>query len=536
MFAFQIKNSEGNMFFRLLKKCEHPGTIIFFSLFILLAGMAVAKYHSLHSTFADLGMFLTHFSKPPDELWRNFVGHARPLMPIWSFLYQLLPENWVPAVILSAQAGALAWPVAGLYRHFGIIPVLAFTLFFPLWYNALFDFHMAHLAVPILFGFFFLERSGRIWSAVFLALFLALVSEPFALQTVACGLYMLVIRKHRLAGFILILGGLSYFFIATHYLIPYFSMGERGGLDSSAFSWLGHSLTDMILFILTKPHIVLAEIISDNAKILYLFCIFGSLAFIPLLRPGILIVALPVIAIALLSRVGNYTGLYYHYTAGLIAPLIMAFAEGLPTARKIWSRLSFQKIPFIPLLFICPLAIHIPLAPSPLSYTFLVKDSWAYSYRAYIPTQRDKMIKEAIHLHVPSEPEVAVSAQNTVNWGYLADRNNYLPFPMGVLEPHRVLMGTNRSLAGLWEFIKTGKMTKAKTKRIWADYVVLDLKRPWFINDQGCSWKNGQCKNKGEFTSKFLALTQRTKELFNTVFEKDGFFVLARKKRLSQTP
>ena len=52
----------------------------------------------------------------------------------------------------------LVLPVIGLYRHFGIIPALAFSFYFPLWYNALFDFHIDHLAIPILFGFFFLNE------------------------------------------------------------------------------------------------------------------------------------------------------------------------------------------------------------------------------------------------------------------------------------------------------------------------------------------------------------------------------------------
>ena len=72
-------------------------------------------------------------------------------------------------------------------------------------------------------------------------------------------------------------------------------------------------------------------------------------------------------------------------------------------------------------------------------------------------------------------------------------------------------------------------MTKAKTEEIWVNYVVLDLKRPWFISDKGCHWQNGQCKDKGEFTSRFISLVQQTKERFDTVFQKDEFYILKRK-------
>lgn len=510
-----------------------PGFCLSLALSAFLTSMAVAKYYSFHSTHSDLGSFLNHFyTIASGQWWRLVFGHIQPFMAFWSIFHQLFPADWVPVIALFLQAVTLAWPVGMLYAYYGILPATAFALYFPLWFNALFDFHVDHLAVAILFGFFFLERAGRIWPAVLLALILALVKEPFALQTAACGLYLLLIRKCHLEGFILIVAGFCYFYFVSHYLQPYFTMGGlKGALDFPAYSWLGNNLSDMIIFMVTKPHIVLGEIFSESGKIRYFFYIFGVLGFISLLRPGILIVALPVMAISLLSRVENHSGLFYHYTAGLIAPLTIAFAEGLPKARKIWSRLNFPKAFFEPLLLVCLLIIHIKMAPSPISHVFWDKDSWAYSYQAYIPTHRDKMIKEAIRLHVPADPEVAVSAQNTLNWGYLAHRKYYFPFPFGVLQPHSVLKGSDRSLAGLWKFINTGEMTKAKLEEKWVDYVVLDLKRPWFIGDEGCPWQNGQCKNNGEFSSRFLALVQQTKERFDTVFEKDGFYVLKRKNR-----
>ncbi len=513
-----------------LKIWDNRPWAVFFGICILMVTMAVAKYFSLHSTHYDLGIFLKTFANIAWGDWqRLFWGHVQPLRLLWSAFYKFLPSDIFPVFMLIMQATLLTFPVAGLYRRYGALSAVAYVLYFPLWYNALFDFHMDHLAVPLLFGFFFLEKSGRIWWAVVLALLLALVKEPFALQTAACGIYLLLIRKHVLAGSLLVITGFLYFYAATHYFLPYFGQGPRGGLDLPAFSWLGHTLSDMIWFIITKPYVVLSEIFSGSGKIQYLFYIFGALAFIPLLRPGILIIALPVIAISLLSRGDNYSGLFFHYTAGLIAPLTIAFAEGLPTARKIWSRLNFPKALFGPLLLVCLLIIHIKMAPSPISHVFWDKDSWAYSYQAYIPIHRDKMMKEAILLHVPSDPEVAISSQNTLNWGYLAHRKNYFPFPVGVKQTLRIPKSSERSLTGLWNFIKTGEIAPTTWEERSAEYVVLDLKRPWFIGDEGCPWINGQCNKNGEFSSRFLALVQQTKESFDTVFKEDGFYIFKRK-------
>ena len=200
------------------------------------AALSTAKYGTLHSTYYDLGIFFNHFSNFfSGQFWRIFTGHVQPSIAVWSIVYEILPEGWGPIGVLLLQAGVLAWPIAPLYRHYGIIPALAYGLFFPVWYNALFDFHTDHLAVALLFGFFFLVKSGRIHAAVLPALLLSLVKEPFALQTAACGLFLLLSGKHKGAGVFLIAAGLLYFVFATQYIWPYFTIGPRGGGGLTAY-------------------------------------------------------------------------------------------------------------------------------------------------------------------------------------------------------------------------------------------------------------------------------------------------------------
>lgn len=504
---------------------------LFSCLFVLFAGMSILRYLSLHSTSADLGIYLNHFNKPVGDWWRLFVGHAQPLMPLWSLVCALLPENTIPIVVLSAQAAVLAWPVVPLHRYFGLVPAVAFALYFPLWYNALFDFHMDHLVVALLFGFFFLVKENRVGWAVSLALVLALVKEIYALQTVACGLYLLLIRKQRAAGIALIVIGASWFFIAVNYLLPYFSMGARGNVDSPAFSWLGNTIGEMIWNIITRPHLILNEILSNHEKIKYLLATFGALMFIPLLRPDILLVALPILAISLLSRSESYAGLQFHYTAGLIAPFAMAFAEGLPMARRLWERTVFPQTWFVPLLLTGILAGHIIISPSPMGRYFW-RPSWNHHAAAYFPTDRDTMIKEALRRHIPSDMSVAVSTQNTINWAHLIQREYCVQFPLGVLDPFQPPKGSDRTFAGLWSFIKTGHMTPPERENIFVDYVVLDLKRAWYVADRGCYWHHGKCQNNEDVASEFLELVRQTREQFETVFEKDGFLILKRRGSL----
>lgn len=506
------------------------GWVLFFGLFCLLAGMSVLRYLSLHSTYADLGIYLNHFNKPLGDWWRLFIGHTQLLMPIWSFICGLLPKSAIPITVLSAQAAVLAWPVALLYRHFGLIPAVAFILYFPLWYNALFDFHTDHLAVALLFGFFFLVKKDRIGWAMSLALVLALVKEIYALQTIACGLYLLLTRKHREAGLSLMVAGGFWFFIAINYLLPYFSMGMRGGMDSPAYSWLGNSMGEIIWTITTKPHLILNEILSNHEKVKYLLAAFGALMFIPLLRPEILLVALPILAISLLSRSESYAGFQFHYTAGLIAPFVMAFAGGLPTAQRFWEQTPLPKNWFAPLLLTGILVGHIIISPSPIGRYFWRPGN--YHASAYLPTNRDTMIKEALRRYIPSDTNVTVSTQNTLNWGHLIQRKYYLPFPIGVFQPFQPPNGANRTFAGLWNFIRTGNMAPAERENIFVDYVTLDLKRAWSVSDKSCYWHHGKCHNNEDVASEFLELVRQTKDQFETVFEKDEFLILKRRNFL----
>ena len=67
---------------------------------------------------------------------------------------------------------------------------------------------------------------------------------------------------------------------------------------------------------------------------------------------------------------------------------------------------------------------------------------------------------------------------------------------------------------------------KSPARKVFADYVILDMKRPWFMIDQGCQWIGGECRNGQDFIAEYLAKVEKTKERFDTIFENDGFMIL----------
>ena len=190
------------------------------------------------------------------------------------------------------------------------------------------------------------------------------------------------------------------------------------------------------------------------------------------------------------------------------------------------------------IILLVSIFFHILLSPSPISRIFWFELVPQYHYTAYIPTKRDAMIKEAIKEYIPDDFNVSVSTQNSVNCAHLAHRRYYFCFPKGATEPAKVPDFSNKSLIGLWTVIKdlvSGQWTKEKRlpttdyRLIYADYVVLDLKRQWFVNDRGCDlWRNGQCHNPA-FSQEFLKLVEETKKRYDLIYEKDGFMILKRR-------
>ncbi|MAP84475.1 MAG: hypothetical protein CMF83_01925 [Candidatus Marinimicrobia bacterium] len=512
---------------------KNKGRALYFCLFITLAIMSSLKYHNLNTTFFDLGLFLNNFSMIASGQWQSlFLSHIQPLGLFWAIPFYFFSIDWAATIILICQAAFLVLPVVGLYRHFGIIPALAFSFYFPLWYNALFDFHMDHLAIPILFGFFFFERKGKLSHAISLAALLALVKEPFALQTAFCGLYLIARKKH-LSGLLLTLFGMIYFILATQYIQHYFNspfISITGGWDlvsSNALGWLGNSKQEIILFLITNPYSVLLEIVTNQEKVKYVLYIFGALGFIPLLRPIILLPAIPILLISLLSNIPEHHAYNTHYTAGLIAPLIMAFSEGLPTARKLWDKTICPNHLFTPTLIGGLLVCHVLASPSPISRIFFIEKSWFYHYKVYLPSKRTQMIKSALKKYIPTNPEIVVSMQNTLNWGYLTKQKTIFVFPDGVIEKGFIPRISQLNWSGFWNFLKNQKLEKNISTSAWADYVILDFKKPWFIFSQGCHWITETChEGQQEFINRFSSLVAKTKENFEMTYENDGFIIL----------
>ncbi len=505
------------------------GGAVFAGLFGVLAVMSCLKYLALHSTVFDLGVFLSnlHSLHVAGQWWRAFLGHAQPLLPVYAQVYRLAPDQAAPLALLVSQALVLALPAFFAGRRHGTLAALAYALFFPVWTNALFDFHLDHLLVPILYGFLAAATTGRIGWAVLLGLAPSLVKEPYALTTICCGAYLWLFEGRRGPGLFLAVFGALYFYVATSLVVPFCTADAGLGVQSGAFSWLGGSPGAALTTIITQPGKVLAVVLGVPGKWKYLFFLFGSLIFFPLLRPKLLLPALPTIALSLLSTNPSYYGWANHYTAGAAGVLFFAFCQVLGPVRVLarQSGAGAGRVVFAVMGWL--VIAHVMLAPSPVSRLFWTTDSFAFSGEAYEPTARDAAILGEILKTVPQDPRVAVVSQNTLNWGALAERLDYNSFPLGVFESHPVRDLSGATWADFWTFVRTRQTPNLPVRSWQAQYVLLDLTRPWFVLDRGCEFIQGACRDE-DVAREFNVFVIRARQQFETLYDQGGFLILRR--------
>jgi|GEM_PF-2032805 len=505
------------------------GGVVFLGLSAVLAVMACLKYLALHSTVFDLGVFLSNLYSLHEagQWWRAFLGHAQPLLPVYAQVYRLVPDQAAPLLLLTVQALALALPALWAGRRYGLLAALAYALYFPVWTNALFDFHLDHLLIPILFGFLAAATSGRWRLAVIFGLLPALVKEPHALTTVACGLYLWLVAGRSRAGWGLMLFGGLYFYAATVWVIPFCTVDAGLGAESGAYAWLGGGPGEAIRTCLTQPGRVLAQMFGVPGKWKYLALLFGGLLFFPFFRPKLLLPALPALALPLLSAQPNYYGWANHYTAGAAGVLFFAFCEVLGPVRILARQSGAGARPVVLAIFLALALCHVLLAPSPVSRLFLATDNFAFSVEAYEPTARDAAILSEILRSVPGDRNVAVVSQNTLNWGALAERRDYNSFPLGVFAPHPVRDLSGATWKDFWTFVRTGTTPDLPVRRWQAGYVLLDLTRPWFVLDRGCDFTGGACRDEAT-AREFTDLVARARQELETVYDQGGFLILRR--------
>lgn len=399
----------------------------------LFATLALLRWHTFHNETFDLAFYAR-------MAWGDV--HLDGYNPIVSADARGLHLAWIlyPLGVLGALFGhaptllvaqalaisAAALPLARMgARHLGpggaIVCALAWLLHPNVSHVAGSEFHPGSVAaLPLAWCADALDRRSAP-GLLLGALGVLACREDLGLVTALIGLGALVIahrerarlapsasRALRHAGVAIAAGSLAYVVFFVLVLHPAFA--PRTGSLQLHFGHFGRTTGEIARFLLSHPG-ELATHLSAGHRVLYLPLVCAPFALLPLLRPGYLLLAAPVLAINVLSGFPGTTDLDSHYLTTAL-PLILAAgvhgAASLPDLR-VAGRVPLRLAP----LAACAALAHLVLGGTPISLAFrareLVSDANTEAARrivARIPADASVQAPDALLPHLAERRDV----------------------------------------------------------------------------------------------------------------------------------
>jgi uncharacterized membrane protein len=254
-------------------------------------------------------------------------AHVDPILALFAPLWRIWPS---PVMLLSAQIFALASgaiPVFWLGRKYlpseRAAAYMAFTyLLYPgLQWRALNEFYPSLIAVPlVLFAIWYLDED-KLWRFAVFGVLVAASQEQMGLLIGGLGLwYGLRRRRWRVASAISTVG-FAWTAVAMFIVIPHFSGGSSPFY--SRYAAVGGSPLGILRTSVTDPISVLSAA-TTPADLRFLFWSFVPLLGLFIFAPTLAAIALPQLALSLLSDRSADVSL----NGNISAPLIPIFIAG----------------------------------------------------------------------------------------------------------------------------------------------------------------------------------------------------------------
>jgi uncharacterized membrane protein len=304
----------------------------------------------------------------------EFWGHHVNLVAVL-----FAPFYWLgagPSFLYVAQAFALglgALPVYLIARDrfgnpwVGVAFAAAYLMYAPIQWLTAVNFHPEALVVtPFLFAWYFARR--RSWGWYFVAVGFALSTrEDTALAVFVLGIVLLVLywrsddRRDRHVALATIALGVVWFAACTQLVIPYFNNWRQPFYLESFYGSYGGSIPEIAANIARHPDRVVSDATQPDRLRFYrdLALPFGGL---PLAAPLELLMAGPGMLASAIGANPYARMIRYQYTAGMIAPIVIAAIEG---ARWLW-RYRIVQLLLIPWLLLWAYGTNVAWSPSPI--------------------------------------------------------------------------------------------------------------------------------------------------------------------------
>lgn len=308
---------------------------------VVFGAFSVLRHRTYHSFGDDLGVF--------DQIFWNttqgrpfestislgisqphffFGDHFSPIYWVIMPIYALFPRPETLVIIQTIAISAGVVPIYLLARSKlepGLIRlswVLAYFLFLPVAFIALFDFHETTLAIlPLGFAIYFVETGRHRW--FILSLLVAfLVKEEMPLIGIGIGAYIILKRDAPLLGIGVVLVSAAVFATIVGAIIPSFAQGRSYAYVGYRYSALGTTWRQIFVSLLTKP-VTVGKVLLQAKKAAFLVGIFGPVLGLSALSGWAALMLLPTLGYLLLSNYEPQYSFTLQYAAPLV-PLVLA--------------------------------------------------------------------------------------------------------------------------------------------------------------------------------------------------------------------
>ncbi|HMI28417.1 MAG TPA: DUF2079 domain-containing protein, partial [Gaiellaceae bacterium] len=350
----------------------------------------------------------------------RLAAHVDPILAVFGPLWWIWPS---PDLLLVTQALAVAagaWPVFLLARKHlessraALGFALAYLLYPATGWLTLNEFHPVAFATPLLlFAFWYLDNDRLLPFALF-AVAAAACKEEIGLVVAGFGLWYAIAKRRRVEGATVAVLGVAWSAIAIAVVIPHFHTAGESDFYGR-YSEVGGSAAGIVKTAFTDPVRILDAAFSTR-DLRYLLELVAPLAALCLLAPLALIAAVPELAINLLSATQTQTSVHFHYTAGLIPPLVIAAVLGA-------KRLRRRAVPVAIAVVVAAVLGNYRLGP--ITGWRHVPGGAHFQATAARVTDHDRIAERGLAL-IPKT--AVVSATNTLG-AHLSARRRVLSFP-----------------------------------------------------------------------------------------------------------
>jgi uncharacterized membrane protein len=277
--------------------------------------------HAFWNALQGYGMF-----NSPEGL-DHLNCHASPGLYLLLPAYALIPDSFTLLVLNSVALAIGAIPAYLIARRRLGSPTsfccAAIYLVNPALRSLNYDVHEVTFAVPLLLWamlFIQLRRTAPMLVALVLAM---MFKEDIGIVVSFCGLYVAAFQRRVHLGVAMVLLGMLWVVVGIGVIVPYFG-GDHASGYFDRYRALGDTWIEVVLSPLLRPGALMA-IASSATTQRYLVMVLAPFAFLPVLAPAELILALAPFAVNVLSQDEVMRSGTYHYEALLLPGLYVAF-------------------------------------------------------------------------------------------------------------------------------------------------------------------------------------------------------------------